>query len=133
MNYIVTQLITTPQGQEFSLLGQAADKKSAARLAVDSYRAYNKNASAQNLEMMQEWLATRLTRSFRRDRQHRLQLAIIALPAANEPQEKKVAFNCCPAEEDQLLQKISAEIIADGHHTAIRPAGDGTCRVAAKK
>lgn len=81
MLYIVTKLVTEGQQKAFSIIGASEDKKRAASIAAEVYKDYNKNASFQNIEMITEWLATRQNYSFRKDKDHRLQLAITALEA----------------------------------------------------
>ena len=131
MEYLAAQLITSPDGQEFSLLGRAADKKGAAMLAADAYLAYRPAASEQNIAMITEWIATRGNYSFRADRSHRLQLALVPLVGIEDAQEKQVVFTCCPEEDDRLLAEISAALIGDGRHTASREDKErnDACRV----
>mgnify|MGYP000388123768 CR=1 FL=1 len=76
MLYIITKLVTEGQQKAFSIIGASEDKKRAAAIAAEVYKDYNKNASFQNIEMITEWLATRQNYSFRKDKDHRLQLAI---------------------------------------------------------
>ena len=68
MLYIISSLITEGQSNTFSLIGAVSDKKKAAELAAAVYKDYNKNASFQNIEMITEWLATRMKHSFRKDK-----------------------------------------------------------------
>ena len=120
MFYIVSSLITEKDQQDFSLIGVAETKQKAAELAAEIYKDYNKNASFQNIEMITEWLATRLKYSFRKDKEHRLQLAITeaeALDQAIAP-EKGLAFSAA-AEADELSRRMS-QALFEGHHTASR-------------
>ena len=87
MLYIVTKLVTEGQQKAFSIIGASEDKKRAASIAAEVYKDYNKNASFQNIEMITEWLATRQNYSFRKDKDHRLQLAITALEGEVQPEE----------------------------------------------
>ena len=95
MFYIVHSLLTEKDRQTFSLVGLSEDKKKAASLAADVYKDYNKNASFQNIEMITEWLETRRKYSFRRDKEHRLQLAITEAAELDSPQtaDKSVIFS----------------------------------------
>ena len=93
MLYIVTCLITEEASTEFSIIGAAADKKKAAAMAAEIYKDYNKVASFQNIEMITEWLATRGSYSFRKDKSHRLQLAITEVDAEKETANKQVIFS----------------------------------------
>ena len=56
----------------------------AAAMAAEIYKDYNKVASFQNIEMITEWLATRSSYSFRKDKSHRLQLAITEVDTETE-------------------------------------------------
>jgi len=122
MLYIVTCLITEESNTEFSLIGAAADKKKAAAMAAEIYKDYNKVASFQNIEMITEWLATRNSYSFRKDKSHRLQLAITEVDAENDTPNKQVIFSAA-AEQDELMRKVS-QALFEGKHTAER--GDTT-------
>ena len=122
MLYIVTCLITEESNTEFSLIGATADKKKAAAMAAEIYKDYNKVASFQNIEMITEWLATRSSYSFRKDKSHRLQLAITEVDAENDTPNKQVIFSAA-AEQDELMRKVS-QALFEGKHTAER--GDTT-------
>ncbi|MCR5756715.1 MAG: hypothetical protein K6F95_02250 [Selenomonas sp.] len=122
MMYIVTCLITTEENNEFSIIGATADKKSAAAMAAEIYKDYNKVASFQNIEMITEWLATRSSYSFRKDKSHRLQLAITEVNEKNTAPDKQIVFSAA-AEQDELMRKVS-EALFEGKHTA-QQAGDG--------
>jgi len=122
MLYIVTCLITEESNTEFSLIGATADKKKAAAMAAEIYKDYNKVASFQNIEMITEWLATRSSYSFRKDKSHRLQLAIMEVDAENDTPNKQVVFSAA-AEQDELMRKVS-QALFEGKHTAER--GDTT-------
>ena len=93
MLYIVTKLVTEGQQKAFSIIGASEDKKRAASIAAEVYKDYNKNASFQNIEMITEWLATRQNYSFRKDKDHRLQLAITPLEGEVQPEEKQLVFS----------------------------------------
>ena len=106
MLYIITKLVTEGQQKAFSIIGASEDKKRAAAIAADVYKDYNKNASFQNIEMITEWLATRQNYSFRKDKDHRLQLAITALEGEVQPEEKQLVFSAA-AEEEELMRRVS--------------------------
>ena len=127
MLYIITSLVTEGQNNTFSLVGASDDKKKAAAIAADIYKDYNKVASFQNIEMITEWLATRLSYSFRKDKQHRLQLAITELDGERQPAEKQVIFSVV-AEEDELMRRVS-QALFEGKHTAERGQQPTTCPV----
>ena len=127
MLYIITSLVTEGQNNTFSLIGASDDKKKAAAIAADIYKDYNKVASFQNIEMITEWLATRLTYSFRKDKEHRLQLAISELDGERQPAEKQVIFSAV-AEEDELMRRVS-QALFEGKHTAERGAKAASCPI----
>ena len=118
MQYIVTELLTVKKELTFSLIGAYADKKKAAAAAAEVYKDYNKNASFQNIEMITEWLATRQNYSFRKDKDHRLQLAITPLEGEVQPEEKQLVFSAA-AEEEELMRRVS-QALFEGKHTAER-------------
>ncbi|WP_294159545.1 hypothetical protein [uncultured Selenomonas sp.] len=118
MNYIVTKLVTEGETQEFSILGVTEDKQRAAEIAAATYKAYNKNASFQNVEMITEWLATRMKHSFRRDKEHRLQLAITPIDGET-PEGGSALVYSASKEQDELMRKMS-EALFEGSHTAQR-------------
>lgn len=120
MFYIVHSLLTEKDRQTFSLVGLSEDKKKAAALAAEVYRDYNKNASFQNLEMITEWLETRRKYSFRRDKEHRLQLAITEAEELDKPltADKGMIFSAA-AEEEELSRRMS-QALFEGSHTASR-------------
>ena len=120
MFYIVNSLITEEGRQTFSLLGITEDKQQAAALAAEVYKDYNKNASFQNIEMITEWLATRRKYSFRKDKEHRLQLAITEAGELNQllPAEAGLVFSAT-AEEEELARRMS-QALFEGQHTASR-------------
>lgn len=125
MSYIVSQLITSEKTYKFSLLGQSADKKTAAMIAAAAYRAYHTVASEQNVAMITEWLATRGEYSFRKDKNNRLQLAITPLPAsesegANE-QSPHLVFTVSEEDDAELLRLSQA--LFDGHGSAVHRPG----------
>ena len=125
MNYIVTELLTTEHGTEFYILGQSEDKKRAAQIAIEIYKEYNKVASFQNIEMITEWLETRKSYSFRKDKQNRLQLAITEIDGETLPKEKQLIYSASK-EEDELMRKVS-QALFEGKHTASRGEAP-TCR-----
>ena len=130
MFYIVNSLITEEGRQAFSLIGLAEDKQQAATLAAEVYKDYNKNASFQNIEMITEWLATRRKYSFRKDKEHRLQLAITEAESLNQPlaPEAGLVFSAA-AEEEELARRMS-QALFEGQHTASRgdfPQNIGSC------
>ena len=127
MLYIVTCLITEEASTEFSIIGVAADKKKAATMAAEIYKDYNKVASFQNIEMITEWLATRSSYSFRKDKSHRLQLAITEVDAEKETANKQVIFSAA-AEQDELMRKVS-QALFEGKHTAERGGEAPTCPI----
>lgn len=120
MLYIVSSLLTDGESQTYSLIGAAGDKEQAARLAVEVYKEYNKNASCRNIEMITEWLATRQKYSFRRDKEHRLQLALTKIDDLGEalPKDEQTVFSAA-AEADELSRRIS-QALFEGKHTAER-------------
>lgn len=120
MFYIVNSLITEEGRQTFSLLGITEDKQQAAALGAEVYKDYNKNASFQNIEMITEWLATRRKYSFRKDKEHRLQLAITEAGELNQllPAEAGLVFSAA-AEEEELARRMS-QALFEGQHTASR-------------
>lgn len=118
MLYIVTCLITEETNTEFSIIGAAAGKKEAAAMAAEIYKDYNKVASFQNIEMITEWLATRSSYSFRKDKSHRLQLAITEVDTEKAVPNKQVVFSAA-AEQDELMRKVS-QALFEGKHTAER-------------
>ena len=127
MFYIVTCLITEESNTEFSLIGAAADKKKAAAMAAEVYKDYNKVASFQNIEMITEWLATRSSYSFRKDKSHRLQLAISEVDTEKDMPNKQVIFSAA-AEQDELMRKVS-QALFEGKHTAERSGEASTCPI----
>jgi len=127
MLYIVTCLITEESNTEFSLIGAAADKKKAAAMAAEVYKDYNKVASFQNIEMITEWLATRSSYSFRKDKSHRLQLAISEVDTEKDMPNKQVIFSAA-AEQDELMRKVS-QALFEGKHTAERSGKAPTCPI----
>ena len=118
MLYIVTKLVTEGQQKAFSIIGASEGKKRAASIAAEVYKDYNKNASFQNIEMITEWLATRQNYSFRKDKDHRLQLAITALKGEVQLEEKQLVFSAA-AEEEELMRRVS-QALFEGKHTAER-------------
>ena len=128
MLYIVTCLITEETNTEFSIIGAAAGKKEAAAMAAEVYKDYNKVASFQNIEMITEWLATRSSYSFRKDKSHRLQLAITEVDAETETANKQVVFSAA-AEQDELMRKVS-QALFEGKHTAERGSETPSCPIA---
>ncbi|SEA02324.1 hypothetical protein [Selenomonas ruminantium] len=127
MLYIVTCLITEEASTEFSIIGAAADKKKAAAMAAEIYKDYNKVASFQNIEMITEWLATRSSYSFRKDKSHRLQLAITEVDTETETANKQVVFSAA-AEQDELMRKVS-QALFEGKHTAERGGEAPSCPI----
>lgn len=118
MLYIITSLVTEGSQQAFSIIGAADDKKKAAAIAAEVYKDYNKAASLQNIEMITEWLSTRMRHSFRLDKEHRLQLAITELSGEIVPADKQIVFHAA-AEEDELMRRVS-QALFEGKHTAKR-------------
>lgn len=127
MLYIVSSLITEGEQQTYGLIGAAGDKNQAARLAAEVYKDYNKNASFQNIEMITEWLATRQKYSFRKDKEHRLQLALTKIKNLGEalPKEEQPVFSAA-AEADELSRRIS-QALFEGKHTAERTGTPASC------
>ena len=93
MLYIVSSLVTEGGSQAYSLIGAAETKEKAAELAAEIYKDYNRNASFQNIEMITEWLAPRSSYSFRKDKSHRLQLAISEVDTEKDTPNKQVIFS----------------------------------------
>ena len=124
MNYIVTKLVTEGDAQEFSILGLTEDKQRAAEIAAAAYKAYNQNASFQNVEMITEWLATRQKHSFRKDKDHRLQLAITPVDGET-PEGGSALVYSASKEQDELLRKMS-QALFEGQHAARREPGGET-------
>lgn len=122
MLYIVTCLTTEETNTEFSIIGAAAGKKEAAAMAAEVYKDYNKVASFQNIEMITEWLATRSSYSFRKDKSHRLQLAITEVDTEKAVPNKQVVFSAA-AEQDELMRKVS-QALFEGKHTAERSSSN---------
>lgn len=127
MLYIISSLITEGQSNTFSLIGAVSDKKTAAELAAAVYKDYNKNASFQNIEMITEWLATRMKHSFRKDKEHRLQLAITPLEGAVLPKDKQTVFSAA-AEQDELMRRVS-QALFEGKHSAERNSNNISCPI----
>ena len=127
MLYIISSLITEGQSNTFSLIGAVSDKKKAAELAAAVYKDYNKNASFQNIEMITEWLATRMKHSFRKDKEHRLQLAITPLKGAVLPKDKQTVFSAA-AEQDELMRRVS-QALFEGKHSAERNSNNISCPI----
>ena len=129
MLYIVTCLLTAEETSEFSIIGAVADKKTAAAMAAEIYKDYNKTASFQNIEMITEWLATRRKYSFRRDKEHRLQLAITELPETGGalPEETRLVFSA-EAEAEELSRRMS-QALFEGHHVAERGGKTASCPI----
>ena len=127
MLYIITSLVTEGQNNTFSLIGAADDKKKAAAIAAEVYKDYNKVASFQNIEMITEWLATRLSYSFRKNKTHRLQLSITELDGDRLPADKQVIFSAA-AEEDELMRRVS-QALFEGEHTAERGSKAVSCPI----
>ena len=123
MNYVITKLVTEGDTQEFSILGVTQDLGRAAEIAAATYKDYNKNASLQNVEMITEWLRTRKKHSFRRDKDHRLQLAITELDGET-PEGGSALVYSASKEQDELMRKMS-QALFEGTHGAQRNA-DGT-------
>lgn len=127
MLYIISSLITEGQSNTFSLIGAVSDKKKAAELAAAVYKDYNKNASFQNIEMITEWLATRMKHSFRKDKEHRLQLAITPLECEVLPKDKQTIFSAA-AEQDELMRRVS-QALFEGKHSAERNGNNISCPI----
>lgn len=127
MLYIISSLITEGQSNTFSLIGAVSDKKKAAELAAAVYKDYNKNASFQNIEMITEWLATRMKHSFRKDKEHRLQLAITPLEGKVLPKDKQTIFSAA-AEQDELMRRVS-QALFEGKHSAERNGNNISCPI----
>ena len=83
----------TGQKLDHDLIVALAQVKKAAAMAAEVYKDYNKVASFQNIEMITEWLATRSSYSFRKDKSHRLQLAITELEQESTAPENKLIFS----------------------------------------
>lgn len=117
MSFVVTKLITTPEGCEFYLIGSYATLKEAAAHATDEYKEYNKKASFVNLEMINEWLGTRGEYSFRQDRQHRIQLDISEVKEGEAiPVEHRKIYTYVKDESAEM--NLSKSICPDGVTTA---------------
>ena len=129
MLYIVSSLVTEGGSQAYSLIGAAETKEKAAELAAEIYKDYNRNASFQNIEMITEWLATRRKYSFRRDKEHRLQLAITELPETGGalPEEARLVFSA-EAEAEELSRRMS-QALFEGHHVAERGGKTVSCPI----
>lgn len=129
MLYIVSSLVTEGGSQAYSLIGSAETKEKAAELAAEIYKDYNRNASFQNIEMITEWLATRRKYSFRRDKEHRLQLAITELPETGGalPEGTRLVFSA-EAEADELSRRMS-QALFEGHHVAERGGKTASCPI----
>ena len=127
MLYIISSLITEGQSNTFSLIGAVSDKKKAAQLADEVYQDYNKNASFQNIEMITEWLATRMKHSFRKDKEHRLQLAITPLEGEVLPKDKQTICSAA-AEQDELMRRVS-QALFEGKHSAERNGNNISCPI----
>ena len=129
MLYIVSSLVTEGGSQAYSLIGAAETKEKAAELAAEIYKDYNRNASFQNIEMITEWLATRRKYSFRRDKEHRLQLAITELPETGAvlPEETRLVFSA-EAEAEELSRRMS-QALFEGHHVAERGGKTASCPI----
>ena len=130
MFYIVNSLITEKGQQTFSLIGIAEDKNKAAELAAEVYKDYNKNASFQNIEMITEWLATRRKYSFRKDKEHRLQLTITEAAELNQPIDAEAGLVFSAAAEEEELSRRMSQALFEGQHTASRgefPQNTGSC------
>ena len=122
MHYIVTKLVTEGEAQEFSILGLTDDKQRAAEIAARAYKDYNKNASFQNVEMITEWLATRRKHSFRKDKDHRLQLAITPVDGET-PEGGSALVYSASKEQDELMRKMSQALFEGAHN--VRRDGNG--------
>ena len=120
MFYIVNSLITEKGQQTFSLIGLTDDKNKAAEMAAEVYKDYNKNASFQNIEMITEWLATRRKYSFRKDKEHRLQLAITEAEELNQPLAPEAGLVFSAAAEEEELSRRMSQALFEGQHTASR-------------
>lgn len=127
MLYIINSLVTEGESTAFSLVGVCSDKKKAAELAAEVYKDYNKVASFQNIEMITEWLSTRMNYSFRKDKSHRLQLSITELADESTAPENKVIFSAA-AEQDELMRKVS-EALFEGKHHAERGGETPSCPI----
>ena len=127
MLYIINSLITEGDATTFSLIGATSDKAKAAQLAAEVYKDYNKVASFQNIEMITEWLSTRMSYSFRKDKSHRLQLSITELPEESTAPENKIIFSAA-AEQDELMRKVS-QALFEGKHSAERGGQPHSCSV----
>ena len=120
MNYIVTKLVTEGDSQEFSILGLTQDEGRAAEIAAAAYKEYNTNASFQNVEVITEGLRTRKKHSFRKDKSHRLQLAITPLEGET-PEGGSVLVYSASQEQDELMRKMS-QALFEGTNAARRGA-----------
>lgn len=129
MLYIVSSLTTEGGSQAYALIGTAESKEKAAALAAGVYKDYNKHASFQNIEMITEWLATRRKYSFRRDKDHRLQLALteVAETGCALPPEARLVFSA-EAEAEELSRRMS-EALFEGHHVAERGGKTVSCPI----
>ena len=123
MNYIVTKLVTDGDSQDFSILGLTQDERRAAEIAAAAYKAYNENASFQNVEVITEWLRTRKKHSFRKDKDHRLQLAITPMDSET-PEGGSALVYSASQEQDELMRKMS-QALFEGTN-AVRRNLDGT-------
>ena len=126
MLYIVTKLVTEKKSVEFSLIGATEDKKKAATIAADVYKDYNKNASFQNIAMITEWLETRKKYSFRKDKEHRLQLAITELDGEVLPEDKQLVYSD-QQEQDELMRRVSQALFEGEHHVSRDAQGKFSC------
>lgn len=116
VDYIVTKVINTPDSTEFFVVGHSTDKKRAARIAANEYKAYNSEASGMNVTMIEEYLWMKGEYSFRKDKSNRIQLNICEMGSEElrENREKPV-FRCISA--DDMLREIASSL-SEGRNQA---------------
>lgn len=108
-DYIITKVINTPDSTEFFVVGHSTDKKRAARIAANEYKAYNDQASGMNVTMIEEYLWMKGEYSFRKDKSNRIQLNICELGEAELRENRnKPVFRCISA--DDMLREIAASL-----------------------
>ena len=77
--------------------------------------------------MITEWLFTRMKHSFRKDKEHRLQLAITPLEGEVLPKDKQTIFSAA-AEQDELMRRVS-QALFEGKHSAERNGNNISCPI----
>ncbi len=118
VDYIVTKVINTSDSTEFFVVGHSTDKKKAARIAANEYKAYNSEASGMNVTMIEEYLWMKGEYSFRKDKSNRIQLNICELgeDELRENREKPV-FRCIST--DDMLREIASSLSEGRSHASL--------------